>query len=319
MLPVFVKLDSPMKIRNIKDRIKSHLTNPEITDISKMIDGLLATPQSIQRDEKLHEYAVALFESVAARDDNTVFAKVATTFATAGDGGNTAALIDYARCLWNGWGVTQDRDAALATYQKAGELGSDYGAYMAANNLYWHFKRYDEAFCWAEKARKLSDDPDGAIDYLLGLMAHNGRGRPKNMMDAFRLHAQAAERGNADAQFEMSLFLFLGLAGKTHCDDAMAYLFKAAEQNHPRACLNLGAFYATGKYGLPIDEKEAYRWYVRAAEAGSAPATGRLAVMSLLGQGTPVDASAAKRWISRADREGFDIDELLEANGLQRP
>ncbi len=295
------------------------MTNPQITAISEMIDGLLAMPQSIQRDKELHDYALALFESVVARGDQAVFAKVATAFAAAGDGGNTAALIDYARCLWNGWGVTQDRDAALATYQKAGELGSDYGAYMAANNLYWHFKRYDEAFCWAEKARKLSDDPDGAIDYLLGLMAHNGRGRPENKMDAFRLHAQAAERGNADAQFEMSLFLFLGLAGETKYEDAMAYLLKAAEQDHPRACLNLGAFYATGKYGLPMNDEEAYRWYVRAAEAGSAPATGRLAVMSLLGQGTPVDAAAARRWINRADVEGFDIDEVLEANGLQRP
>ena len=288
-------------------------------DISEMIDGLLATPQSIQRDEKLHQCAVALFESVTARGERAVLAKVATAFAAAGDGGNTAALIDYARCLWNGWGVTQDRDAALATYQQAGELGSDYGAYMAANNLYWHFKRYDEAFCWAEKARKLSDDPDGAIDYLLGLMAHNGRGRPENRTDAFRLHAQAAGRGNADAQFEMSLFLFLGLAGETNYQDAMAYLFKAAEQDHPRACLNLGAFYATGKYGLLMNVEEAYRWYVRAADAGSAPATGRLAVMSLLGQGTPVDAAAAKQWINRADIEGFDVDEVLEANGLQRP
>lgn len=295
------------------------LGQANMSDILMTLEDLLAAPQSLKRDETLYQAALKLFGIIGADGDKPLLEKVAAAFKAAAEGQNMAALIDYGRCLWNGWGVPKDRDAALAAYQMAGGLGSDFGAYTAAFNLYWNFNRYDEAYRWAVKAQSLGDDPDGDIAYLLGLMAHNGRGRPKNMNDAFRLHVQAAERGNADAQFEVSLFLLQGLAGETNIPEAIDYLFKAGKQDHPRACLNLGALHATGSYGLPMDDEQAYRWYIRSAEAGSGVAAGRLAVMSLLGQGTPIDKIAARSWIDRAQASGFDADALLKANNLQRP
>src|SRR5262249_52005406 len=154
----------------------------------------------------------------------------------------------YGRCLWNGWGVKEDRDAAVEAYKRAAELGSDYGAYLVAYNRYWTSKRVDEAYAYAQKALK-GDDPEGAGRYLLGPMAYNGRGRPKDIAESLRLHQEAAKRGNADAYFELFVYAMQGIGDRSK---ALGYLQEAGKLNQPRACANLGALYATGQMdGIP--------------------------------------------------------------------
>ena len=85
--------------------------------------------------------------------------------------------------------------------------------YLAAYNLYWTFKRYDEAHAYALKA--LKDDPGGDTRYLLGLMAYDGRGRPKDVTESARLHREAAERGNPDAMFELLVFAMNGIGDRS--------------------------------------------------------------------------------------------------------
>ena len=46
------------------------------------------------------------------------------------------AWLDYGRCLWNGWGVPENREEALAAYKKASALGSSEATLVAATNLY---------------------------------------------------------------------------------------------------------------------------------------------------------------------------------------
>src|SRR5262249_46641655 len=109
-------------------------------------------------------------------------------------------------------------------------------------NLYWSFKRYDEAYSYALKA--LKDDPGGETRYLLGLMAFTGHGRPKDVPESLRLHTEAANSGNPDALFELYALAMNGIGDRSK---ALFYLREAANREQPRAMANLGALHATGQ------------------------------------------------------------------------
>ena len=278
---------------------------------------LIPESRSPARDQKLYEAAVGLFKAIEAgsapEQDRDLMAKALYEVAR---GDHPNAWIDYGRCLWNGWGVQEDREAALLAYRYAADLGSDYGAYIAASNLYWNFKRYDEAYAYALKALA-GNDPNGEVRYLLGLMAYHGRGRPKDMQESLRFHQEAAGRGNADAYFELFVYAASGVGEK---EMVAFYLKEAAKRDQPRAAANLGALYATGQMaGIEKDLAQSVKWYKRAADLGVGRAAAALGVMALRGEGMPQDKEAAKSYLRRAEELNFDVDEYLQANRLRRP
>jgi uncharacterized protein len=284
---------------------------------TSIIDPLMKEPRSPARDQRLYESAVDLFHAIDAgvepQQSRDLMAKALHEAAV---GGHANAWIDYGRCLWNGWGVPQDRHEAIAAYKRAADLGSDFGAYLAAYNLYWTFKRYDEAHAFALKALE-GEDPEGKIRYLLGLMAYHGRGRPKDMQASLAFHQQAAVRGNADAYFELFVYAVSGVGDK---DKAIFYLKEAGRRDQPRAAANLGALYATGQMaGIEKDLAQSVKWYKRAADLGMGRAAAALGVMALRGEGMERNPRAAKAYLARAEALGFDVDEYLAANQLKRP
>lgn len=280
------------------------------------VTKLLAEPRSPSRDDQLYAAAVALFKAIEAGEapveSRDTLARALREVAL---GGHANAWIDYGRCLWNGWGVRRDRDAALAAYKRAAELGSDYGAYLAAYNLYWTFRKYDDAYAYAQNALA-GDDPDGAVRYLLGLMAYNGRGRPKDVAASLALHLESAKRGNADAYFELFVYAMQGIGDR---NKAVFYLKQAGQRDQPRACANLGALYATGQLpGIEKDLSESIHWYKRAADLGIGRAAAALGVMAMRGEGMARDPDAAEAYFDRAADLGFELDEYLRANGVTR-
>ena len=280
------------------------------------IQKLLAESRSTSRDDQLYAAAVALHKAIEAGQEPTQSRDtMAKALYEVAQGGHAFAWADYGRCLWNGWGVPENREEALAAYKRSGDLGSAEGAYIAAYNLYWTFKRYDEAYAYAQKALR-GEDPKGDLRYLLGLMAYNGRGRPKDIPESLRLHLEAAERGNADAYFELFVYAMQGIGDRSK---AAFYLKQAAERDQPRACANLGALYATGQLpGIDIDFKASVRWYKRAADLGVGRAAAALGVMASRGNGMPRDLVAADAYFKRAEELHFDVDDYLQSIGLKR-
>jgi TPR repeat protein len=277
----------------------------------------LKKPRNAGRDGHLYSLAVLLFEAIdfgKVKDIEGARTVMAQALREASLGGIPEAHVDYGRCLWNGWGVKPDQEAALAEYKKAAALGSDFGAYLAAFNLYWTFKRYDEAYALARQAAK--GEPKGETLYLLGLMAFNGRGRPKDVAESLRLHQQAAELGNADALFELFTYAMNGIGDRTK---AIVYLQDAAKREQPRAMANLGALHATGEHGIAKDLALSVTWYRRAADKGNGRAAAVLGLMALRGEGMVQDAEHAKAFFARADELGFDVDGYLKGIGFARP
>jgi TPR repeat protein len=289
--------------------------SPRVT--TAPIIAQLQDKRSPRRDRRLYELAVALFKAIEAGTESNVDDArqvMARALHEAAQGNIPEAWIDYGRCLWNGWGVARDREAGLAAYKKAAALGSDYGAYLAAYNLYWEFHRYEEAHAFANRARR--GDPSGEAHHLLGLMAYNGRGRPKDIQESLRLHQQAARLGNADAMFELYVFSMNGIGDR---ETAAFFLKEAAEREQPRAMANLGVLYATGGLGFPKDPEESVKWYRRAADKGHVQAIATLGLMALRGEGMPKDAAVAQAYFKRAEQLGYDVEAYLRNVGIERP
>ncbi len=81
---------------------------------------------------------------------------------------------------------------------------------------------------------------------------------------------QLAQQGNIEAQFRLGL-LHASSTQYTPLDYTQAahWIERAAQQQHVGAQSTLGWLYANG-FGVPQDDAEAGRWYLRAAEQGSA-------------------------------------------------
>ena len=119
------------------------------------------------------------------------------------------------------------------------------------------------------------------------------------------LQRLAAESG-ADAQNNLGALL-------AHSDDSVAAADsyrKAADQGNAMAQNNLAMMYALGE-GVPRDDKEANKWFLRAAEQGDAGAQfhlgGRFHRSSL---GLPVSESVEARieafkWFQLATAQGY--------------
>ena len=89
---------------------------------------------------------------------------------------------------------------------------------------------------------------------------------------------------------------------------------QAAEQGDATAQFNLGVMYAKGE-GVLQDDAAAVRWYRLAAEQGHAEAQGTLGAMYAIGRGVPQDDETAHVWLNVAASRstGEQRDEYVEA------
>lgn len=90
---------------------------------------------------------------------------------------------------------------------------------------------------------------------------------------------RAAEQGHNRSQMALAVLYEIGEAGDGYTlDDALPWYFRAAnEGGDEKAMYRLGWLYERGPdaktgRGLPIDEKEAYKWYKKAADLNYGPA-----------------------------------------------
>ena len=113
-----------------------------------------------------------------------------------------------------------------------------------------------------------------------------------------------AENGDAHAQNEVGKALFLGQLGLAKNEkQAVKWFRKAAEQNHADAQYNLGWRYADGR-GVPKDEAEAVKWFRRAAEQDHSDAQAHLGRCYYNGIGVKKDLFEAYKWESLARVKG---------------
>ena len=128
----------------------------------------------------------------------------------------------------------------------------------------------DAVAIWTPLAEK--GDADAAFN--LGQAYRLGKGVPINLAEAQNWLEVAARKGHLDAQTTLGLLLFQNGNRVT----AMRWLKPAAEAGEPRALLMVGTALYNGE-GITEDHVKAYAYVSRAAAQGLAPAKATLADM----------------------------------------
>jgi uncharacterized protein len=246
-------------------------------------------------DKKLLKIALRAFELGAEREDPN-------------------AALYAGQMHLNGEGTDADPDEALKWFEHGAERGNWQSALAAAKLHYYHTKKWEQARHFAEKAAHTSNPEAGAANYLLALLAWNGRGEDKDIARAVKLHKLAAKQKDADAMFELYVLYSTGQGVTLDEKEALKWCKKAAEMGQHRACYNMGAFHATGR-GVKKDALESEIWYRRAADAGNGQAAATLAAVALTERG-PDGVDDAIPHVARALELNYDVAALLQQVGI---
>jgi uncharacterized protein len=157
------------------------------------------------------------------------------------------------------------------------------------------------------------DDPE-ALDYLAWFY-DQGRYVPQDRPRAASLYRQAADRGQAHAQWRLGVMLDTGEGVDEDPDEALVWLRRAVAQDHPEGHASLAVMYANAR-GVERDYDRAMHHYLRSAELGSSGGFFGIGVLHALGQGVAEDRIEAGAWFLIAlmlddDRANGALDELV--------
>lgn len=149
----------------------------------------------------------------------------------------------------------------------------------------------------------------------MGLPQCLGDSIPK---DPLPLIEEAAEAGDARAEFNLGVRYWFGKGVMRDRGEAIEYFRKAAEKSHARAQFFLGTCYADGDE-VPRDMGKALEWFRSAAELGCVDAQTKLADMYVTGKGVEQDYGVARKWLQMAAETGHVVSQcnmgLLYMNG----
>lgn len=149
---------------------------------------------------------------------------------------------------------------------------------------------------------------------ILGLRALDGaKGQSVNLPSAVKLLTQAAEKGQAVAQYRLGTLFERGQGVAADPVKAMHWYELAANQGNRKAMHNLAVAYASGS---KKDMAEAARWFARAAALGLADSQFNLAVLYERGDGVPQSLADAYKWYSVA-AAGGDAESKARMGVLQ--
>ena len=162
--------------------------------------------------------------------------------------------------------------------------------------------------------KPLADRGDANAQFNLGILYERGLGVRRDMSEAFNLFHLASTQGLAAAQVELGRMYARGWGTAQRYGEAFQWFEKAALQGDPDGERNLGWLYDQG-YGVARDYKIAAKYYRLAADRGNAEGQYALGELYLSGNGVPKDPVQAYCLFTRAElEEKKAADELLRLN-----
>jgi TPR repeat protein len=142
--------------------------------------------------------------------------------------------------------------------------------------------------------RNAAEEGDAEAQFVLGACYDRGRGTERLASAAARWYRLAASKGHPDAQFRIGLCCRDGTGVVRNDAEAVDWFRRATELGHAEAPCYLGAHFREG-VGVERNDAAAAHWYRVAADRGSAPAWNNLGVLHLHGLGVEKDVSEAAR------------------------
>ena len=155
-------------------------------------------------------------------------AAAADWFRIAAEAGETEGMNMLGRCLENGWGVAEDQAAAAGWFRRAAEAGLDWGQYNLGN---MHFRGRGVAEDRAEALRwdrRAAAQGHAKSINMVARYVEEGWEGPRDPMEAARLYALSAERGDFRGQFNLAALL----TAEGRIEEAAAWFRRAAAGAH---------------------------------------------------------------------------------------
>lgn len=165
--------------------------------------------------------------------------------------------------------------------------------------------------------QQAADQGDAKAQFNLGRMYGLGQGGPADDAKAAVWFRRAADHGNAGAQFNLSLMYHNGQGLSRNETQAARWRFAAANQGYASAQAAMGAMYAKGQ-GVPKDEIKATAWYRKAAEQGDADGAFNLALTYLDAARKP-SVGAPQAWLNGVMNNVFGPGKWRETGGYRTP
>ncbi|MGB8819521.1 MAG: tetratricopeptide repeat protein [Rhizobiaceae bacterium] len=205
----------------------------------------------------------------------------------------------------------------ISTYAAGESLAIDpkrLGA-PAPDDAYGAYQRglYKTALSLAQERAKTGD---AEAMTLAAEILSRGLGVPRDLSEAARLYAMAADKGVLEARFQTALFMLEGKYLTKDLTKAKEHLEKAVAGGHKLAAFNLAQL-VMSKAANDAERKQAYDLFMVAADAGLADA--QYAVSQFLANGTggvPYDEAKARVWLEKAARQSYDTAMLDYASWL---
>lgn len=141
----------------------------------------------------------------------------------------------------------------------------------------------------------------------------NAKYEAGQMDAALELYTQAANKGLAEAQYQLGKMYYLGESGSKDYSSASMWFKRAARQRHAKAEYGLATCYMNGD-GLPVNYDQALMYMKASALRGYVPAQRKLAELYQKGVLVEADSVEAKRWRDMSD--GKDVTLVPE---FERP
>ena len=163
-------------------------------------------------------------------------------------------------------------------------------------------QNYPEAVTWYRKA---AEKGDAEAMYNLGGLYNRGQGVPQDYQQAAQWYRQAAEKGDGDAMYNLGVFYSNGQGVARDYQQATQWYRQAAEKGDAGAMYNLGGAYFDGR-GVPRDYGQAVYWYRQAAEKGHPLALSNLGACYYNGFGVAQDRKRGIRLTIEAARAGCE-------------
>jgi localization factor PodJL len=163
-----------------------------------------------------------------------------------------------------------------------------------------------------DRVQQLANRGNAQALTILGLRAADGaNGVAVNLPDAVKYLSQAAEKGQAVAQYRLGTLYERGQGVAVDPAKASHWYELSAAQGNRKAMHNLAVFYASKK-----DMANAARWFAKAASLGLSDSEFNLAVLYERGDGVPQSLVDAFKWYSIAATAG-DIESKARVGVLQ--
>lgn len=172
----------------------------------------------------------------------------------------------------------------------------------------------------AARFRSAAEKGDAEAQYELGVSYFLGVGVPRDPVEAVKWFHKAAEQGDADAQCRLAYCYYHGKGVPQDKAEGVKRLRIAAELGNIEGQWKLGACYLNGME-IPKDEEEAVKWFRKAAEQDYYYAQYLLGRCYFEGTGVPKDDDIAADWLwkIRWDDRAIDILKEIQSDNPREP